>query len=224
MLQILSGIWLNSFHSFRLGAIKHLYCYWFTSWFRGKLCWCNVCVCRRYVVLPFRFTFNHLTYFIFIIPGNTFAATLGTTFGGIIGSLSIAFLPWAGIQAAYIAPAPSLLAGVVDLYKSLSLVFFVALIPIFIVFLSALKTAFPLAGGAFLICIAVILDGVYFLQFPSQEVIKTTSGAIYIIVGIILFYVATAIMNQEEDIPVVSIKTVQSLSRFHNWFNASSLP
>lgn len=138
------------------------------------------------------------------MTGNTFAATLGTTFGGIIGSLSLAFLPWAGIQAAYIGSAPSLLAGVVDLYKALSLVFFVAFIPVFIVFLSALKTAIPLAGGAFLVCIAVILDGVYYLQYPSQEVIKTTSGALYIIVGIVLFYVATAVMNQEENIPVVS--------------------
>lgn len=137
--------------------------------------------------------------------GNTFAATLGTTFGGIIGSLSIAFLPWVGIQGAYIGAAPSLAVGAVDLYKALSMVFFVALIPVFIVFLSALKTAVPLAGGAFLICIAIILDGVYYLQFPSQEVIKTTSGALYIIVGIILLYLATAIMNQEENIPVVCI-------------------
>lgn len=52
--------------------------------------------------------------------GNTFAATLGGCFGGLISGLSIVFLPWTGIQNAYIeAAGGQLLPGVVSLYSAL---------------------------------------------------------------------------------------------------------
>lgn len=51
--------------------------------------------------------------------GNTFAATLGGCFGGLIAGLSIVYLPWSGVQAAYIAAAGGeLLPGVVSLYSA----------------------------------------------------------------------------------------------------------
>lgn len=133
--------------------------------------------------------------------GNTFAATLGNVFGGLIGSLCVAFLPWAGVQSAYLSSASSLEEGVLELYKALSFVFFVALIPVFIVFLAAFKTAVPLAGGALLICIAIILQGVNYLHYPMLE-LQRACGGLFIVVGVILFYVSVAVMNQEEDIMV----------------------
>lgn len=37
--------------------------------------------------------------------GNTFLATAAGTLAGVIGGISLSFIPWTGIQGAYIAAA-----------------------------------------------------------------------------------------------------------------------
>ncbi|PWN87209.1 hypothetical protein FA10DRAFT_198096 [Acaromyces ingoldii] len=162
--------------------------------------------------LPLGCVGNFIASMFAYAEGNTFTATLGSVFGGLLGGLSIAFLPWTGIQAAYIGKAASLEEGILDLYKALSLLFFCAMIPVFLVFLASFKTAMPIAGGALMIVIAVILQGTNYLHYPMLELQKGC-GALFFIVGIVLWYLAVAIMNQEEGVPVVSLNSC-SLSMF----------
>ena len=94
-----------------------------------------------------------------------------------------------------------MIEGVLALYKALGLLFFVAMIPVFLVFLASFKTAIPIAGGAMMITIALILNGVNYIEYPMVNLQKGC-GALFLIVGIFLWYMAMAVMNQEEGIPV----------------------
>lgn len=85
------------------------------------------------------------------------------------------------------------------------------MIPVFIVFLAAFKTAVPLAGGALMIVIAIILQGVNYLHYPMLELQKACGG-LFIVVGATLFYVAVAVMNQEEEIMVVRMTCLMPTS------------
>lgn len=147
--------------------------------------------------------------------GNTFIATAGMTLGGLLGSISLPFVPWTGIQSAYIGAAieaangnmeVGLQTGALALYKATGIVFFAAMIPVFIIFLAALRTAVPLAGGALLIVIGIILQGSAFLQYPSPTLVKA-DGAINIVIGCTLWYSAVAVMLQEEgvNLPVFAL-------------------
>lgn len=147
--------------------------------------------------------------------GNTFLATLGMTFGGLIGGVSLVYLPWTGIQNAYILPAieaangnkeVGLAMGALALYKAVGILFLAAMIPVFLVFVASLRTAVPVASGAFIIVIGLILQGVGYLHYPMENLTKA-GGALFIVVGVILWYAAVAVLMQEEgvNLPVFAL-------------------
>jgi len=137
--------------------------------------------------------------------GDTFVAVFAGNLGGLIGSVSLVFLPWTGIQAAYIETSimegGTQEEGVLALYKALGIVFLIAMIPVFAVWAASFKTAFPVSGGALLIVIALILQGVNLLEYPHMALQKA-SGALFIVVGVVLWYSALSTMLQEEGINV----------------------
>lgn len=50
--------------------------------------------------------------------GNTFLATAAGSLAGIVGGISLVFIPWTGIQGAYIEAADgNLIEGTLALYK-----------------------------------------------------------------------------------------------------------
>lgn len=113
--------------------------------------------------------------------GNTFLATAAGTLGGLIAGISIVFLPWTGIEAAYSMSAEDLAM----LNKALGIVFFAAMIPVFVLFLASFKTAVPISLSALFIVIALILQGSAYLNFPMANLSKGC-GALFIIVGVLL--------------------------------------
>jgi succinate-acetate transporter protein len=113
--------------------------------------------------------------------GNTFLATAAGTLGGLIAGLSLVFLPWTGIEAAY-AESPADLAM---LNKALGILFFAAMIPVFVLFLASFKTAVPISVSALLIVIALILQGSAYLSYPMFNLTKAC-GALFIVVGVLL--------------------------------------
>lgn len=142
--------------------------------------------------------------------GNTYLATLAMTLGGLIGSVGLVFLPWTGIQEAYIEAGikaaggnqqQGLLLGVVSLQHALGIAFFAAMIPVFLIFLASFKTSLPIANGAFLITVALILIGAQGLKYPQPTLLKA-AGGINCVIGGILFYSAMAVLMQEEGVNV----------------------
>lgn len=59
--------------------------------------------------------------------------------------------------------------------------------------------------------IALIIQGTAYLN-PMVSLTKT-AGALFIIVGVLLFYSATAVLLQEEGVKIVSVLEAQS----HRW-------
>ncbi|PWN92623.1 hypothetical protein FA10DRAFT_270268 [Acaromyces ingoldii] len=151
--------------------------------------------------LPLGLIGNFVAAMFAYAEGNTYIATFASVLGGLLGGLSLAFLPWTGIQAAYIGNAASVQEGMLDLLKALSLFFFCAMIPVFFIFLASFKTAVPVAGGALLIVVSLILNGANYIHYPMLELQKGC-GALFIVVGIVLWYTALAVLNQEEGIKV----------------------
>ncbi|SPO30490.1 uncharacterized protein UTRI_06420 [Ustilago trichophora] len=133
--------------------------------------------------------------------GSTYLATIGGTLAGLLGGAGMLFLPWTGIQATYVvggATQANPMAGVAEFYKAAAMVFFIALIPIFLIFLASLRTSGPIAGAALTIVAALgCLGGAYISGSPN-EVIMKASGALFIIIGVALFYAATSVMLAEE--------------------------
>lgn len=115
--------------------------------------------------------------------GNTFLATAAGTLAGLLGGLSMIFIPWTGIKAAYAEEAGgNELMTIVLLYKATGILFFGAMIPVFLLFLASLRTAVPVAFSAFLIVIAAIVQGAVYLNYPMINAQKA-AGALFIIVG-----------------------------------------
>lgn len=84
--------------------------------------------------------------------GNTWLATACGSLAGIIGGLSLIFLPWANVQVSYVeAFGPE--EGVVQLFKALSIVSFCSIVPVFIVFMTSFKTAAPIALATLMLCL-----------------------------------------------------------------------
>ncbi len=142
------------------------------------------------------------------LPFATYS--FGCSLGGLLASFGAIFLPWTGIQEAYIVPAITAAGGnqqvgfamgALALQKAVGIVFFAAMIPVFLIFLASLRTAVPVAFGSFLIVIATILSGVEGLKYPNENLAKA-SGALYVIIGGLLMYSAMAVLMQEEGVPV----------------------
>lgn len=137
--------------------------------------------------------------------GSTYLATIAGTLAGLIGGTSFLFLPWTGIQSTYVLGGANQAEGVAEFYKASAMVFFIALIPIFLIFLASFRTSGPVAGAALLIVVALgCLGGAYVTGVPDLVIAKT-SGALFIIVGIALFYAATSVMLAEEGWKVLPV-------------------
>ena len=115
------------------------------------------------------------------------------------------FLPWTGIQAAYAEEATSPLMAIVELYKALGIVFFIAAIPgalcgrhgiravcadpgpsaVFIIFLASFKTAVPISVAALVIVVALFIQGAAYLDYPNVDLTKACGG-LFIAIGVIL--------------------------------------
>lgn len=137
--------------------------------------------------------------------GSTWLATVAGSLAGIIGGSSLLFLPWTGIQSTYVLGGANPLAGVSEFYKAAGMVFFVSLIPIFLIFVASLRTSAPVSGAALLIVVALgTLGGGYIDGSPEHAILKA-SGAFFIIVGILLFYAATSTMLAEEGLKILPV-------------------
>lgn len=137
--------------------------------------------------------------------GNTFLATAAGIFGGILGGLSMLFLPWSGIQMAYISEANGeISSGVILLYKAVGIVFFVAIIPLFLILIGSFRTAAPIAAALFTIIIALIVQGSVYLNYPMQNA-QIATGALFLVVGICMWYLALAVMLNEEGISLLPV-------------------
>lgn len=120
------------------------------------------------------------------LEGNSFLSTTAGTLAGLLGGLSLVFLPWTGIQVAYVTAARgNLQLGALELYNALSVLFFVSFTPIFIIFLASFKTAAPVSSSALLISLALIMIAVSYKDYPREALLKA-GGAFYIIVGVSL--------------------------------------
>lgn len=152
--------------------------------------------------------------------GNTFVATFGTTLGGLLLALGLVYVPWTGIQGAYIQTAVSMASangvteaqamqsGTEALYTALGVTFMVSMIPVLLLFISALRTAIPVAAAALFIVLSFILQGASYLK--GQEIVSITKapGAFNIMVAVLLWYSAVAVMLEEEGVkflPVFSL-------------------
>lgn len=137
--------------------------------------------------------------------GNTFLATAAGTLAGLLGGLSMVFIPWTGIKEAYAMEAEgNELMTIILLYKAVGILFFGAMIPVFLLFLASLRTAVPVAFSAFLIVIAAIIQGAVYLNYPMVSAQKA-AGALFIIVGISLWYSALAVILNEEGIRILPV-------------------
>lgn len=155
--------------------------------------------------LPLGMVANFASCMFAFAEGSTYLATISGSLAGLLGGASLLFLPWTGIQGTYVLGAANQLEGVAEFYKAAGLVFFVALIPIFLIFLASLRTSAPLAGAALLIVVALgCLGGGYIGGAPNLVILKT-AGALFIIVGIGLFYAATSVMLAEEGLKVLPV-------------------
>ena len=88
--------------------------------------------------------------------------------------------------------------------QALQVVFLVAFVPVFAVFVSSFKTAAPVSFSALLIVIALFLLGAAFKDFP-RESLQTAAGALFIVVGVSLFYSATSVLLAEEGIKFLPV-------------------
>ncbi|GAC76266.1 hypothetical protein PANT_20d00029 [Moesziomyces antarcticus T-34] len=127
--------------------------------------------------------------------GSTYLATISGTLAGLLGGTALQFLPWTGIQATYLAGGA---AGLNEYYKAEAMVYFIALIPIFLIFVASARTSGPVAGAALLITVALALLGAAYIGGAEDFMVAKASGAIFIIIGIMLFYAALSVMLAEE--------------------------
>lgn len=72
-----------------------------------------------------------------------------------------------------------------ELNKALGILFLMAMIPVFVIFIASFKTAVPLSLAALLIVIALILQGAAYLKYPMIGLTKAC-GALFIVVGVLL--------------------------------------
>ncbi|SOV02132.1 uncharacterized protein UDID_08633 [Ustilago sp. UG-2017a] len=150
------------------------------------------------IALPLGMIGNFAACMFSYAEGSTYLATISGTLAGLIGGTGLLFLPWTGIQSTYVLGGANQAAGVAEFYKASAMVFFISLIPIFLIFLVSFRTSGPVAGAAFLIVVAFGCLGGAYIKGMEDLVIAKTSGALFIVVGVSLFYAATSVMLAEE--------------------------
>lgn len=150
------------------------------------------------IALPLGMIGNFAACMFSYAEGSTYLATISGTLAGLIGGTGLLFLPWTGIQSTYVLGGANQAAGVAEFYKASAMVFFISLIPIFLIFLASFRTSGPLAGAALLIVVALGCLGGAYIKGVEDLVIAKASGALFIVVGVSLFYAATSVMLAEE--------------------------
>lgn len=143
--------------------------------------------------------------------GSTYLATVSGTLAGLVGGASFLFLPWTGIQSTYLLGAENPAEGLAEFYKGAGMVFFIALIPMFLVFLASFRTSAPIALACLFIVVALgCVGGGYIHGLPNRTVLKA-GGAFLIIDGVLLFYSALSVMLKEEGwgvLPVIPLPRI----------------
>lgn len=81
----------------------------------------------------------------------------------------------------------------------------IAMIPIFVLFLGSMRTAVPISFATLLLIIAFILQGVNLLYNGGMSGIQYASGAFFIIGGIFFWYTAVAVLLQEEGVKILPV-------------------
>lgn len=140
--------------------------------------------------------------------GNTFLATTAGTLAGLLGGSAFLFLPWTGIQSTYIvggATRANPFAGLEEYYTAAAMVYFISLIPIFLIFLASMRTSAPVAFAALTIVIALGCLGGGYIHGAANAVILKASGAFFIATGVSLFYAALSVMLAEEGLKVLPV-------------------
>lgn len=157
------------------------------------------------IALPLGMVGNFVACMFSFAEGNTFMATICGTLAGLLGGTALLFLPWTGIQAAYLTGAENQLAGLAEYYKAAAMVNFIAMIPIFLIFLASLRTSVPVAQASLFIVVALILVGSGYISGVPNQTILTASGAFFMMTGILLFYAALSVMLAEEGLNVLPV-------------------
>ncbi len=76
-------------------------------------------------------------------------------------------------QATYLTGAANQAAGLEEYYKAAAMVYFISLIPIFLIFLASFRTSGPTSGAALMIVIALgCLGGGYINGEPNQTILR----------------------------------------------------
>ncbi|SNX87788.1 uncharacterized protein MEPE_06499 [Melanopsichium pennsylvanicum] len=140
--------------------------------------------------------------------GSTYLATVCGTLGSLIGGSALLFLPWTGVQSAYIvggATQANPLGGVEEFYKAIAMTYFVSLIPIFLILLGSFRTSVPIAGAALTIVIAMAVFGSAYVDGSANSTLMKASGGLFIFVGVALFYSALSVMLAEEGVKLLPV-------------------
>lgn len=137
--------------------------------------------------------------------GSTFLATTAGTLASLLGGAGLLFLPWTGIQSAYLGGAANQLAGLKEYYQAAAIVYFVSLIPLFLIFVASFRTSGPVSGATLSIVIALALVGSAYVHGSPNFTLMKASGAFFIMTGITLFYTALAVMLAEEGWKVLPV-------------------
>ncbi|EST07377.1 yaaH [Kalmanozyma brasiliensis GHG001] len=155
--------------------------------------------------LPLGMVGNFAACMFSFAEGSTFLATTAGTLAGLIGGSSLLFLPWTGIQATYILGGTSQAAGLEEYYKAAAMVYFISLIPIFLIFLASMRTSGPTSGAALMIVIALGCLGGGYIKGEANQTILKAAGAFFIATGVSLFYAATSVMLAEEGLKILPV-------------------
>lgn len=145
--------------------------------------------------LPLGLVGNFTASMFAFAEGSTYLATLSGSFAGLIGGISFLFLPWTGVQQSFIDGNPT--SGYDEFHKALAMVFFIGLIPVFLIFIASFRTSAPLAMALLLIVAAFGTAGGAYVHGHQHLEAMTASGALLIVVGVLFLYSAVSTMLAE---------------------------
>ncbi|KAK4699491.1 uncharacterized protein P7C70_g6768, partial [Phenoliferia sp. Uapishka_3] len=143
--------------------------------------------------------------------GNTFGFTLFTLLGGVIMAFTLPDIAWFGIQTAYLEAASSILQGVADLEQAISIVAWSAFVIIFVFLFASLKTSLPVFGFLLVTALGMLLYAVEAMK--TMDSAGVGAGALWIVVGLVLFYVAAADMLADEGFHFLPLFTLPVLHK-----------
>lgn len=95
-------------------------------------------------------------------------------------------------------------AGLDQLQQAEGMLFMIAMIPIFILFVGSVRTSIPISVTTLFLVLAFILQGANLLR-GGEKSIQYASGAFFFITGIISWYISLSTLLQEEKIRVLPV-------------------